>query len=150
MRLMIPPPIQLCFSVIIMWVLSKSIDQVNFDFNGINELALLFLICGFIIILLAVNQFRDAKTTIHPQIPYKTSFLVHKGIYKYTRNPMYLGLVLILVSVAFCLRNIVGFSIIPLFILFITKYQIIPEEEVLESIFGKEYLRYINKVRRWI
>ena len=150
MRLMIPPPIQLCFSVIIMWVLSKSIDQVNFDFNGINELALLFLICGFIIILFAVIQFRDAKTTIHPQIPYKTSFLVHKGIYKYTRNPMYLGLVLILVSVAFCLRNIVGFSIIPLFILFITKYQIIPEEEVLESIFGKEYLRYINKVRRWI
>ena len=64
---------------------------------------------------------------------------------------MILGLtVLILVSVAFCLRNIVGFSIIPLFILFITKYQIIPEEEVLESIFGQEYLRYINKVRRWI
>ena len=101
-------------------------------------------------ILLAVNQFREAKTTIHPRIPNKTSFLVHKGIYKHTRNPMYLGLVLILVSVAFCLRNIVGFSIIPLFILFITKYQIIPEEEVLESIFGQEYLRYINKVRRWI
>ena len=101
-------------------------------------------------ILLAVNQFREAKTTIHPRTPNKTSFLVHKGIYKHTRNPMYLGLVLILVSVAFCLRNIVGFSIIPLFILFITKYQIIPEEEVLESIFGQEYLRYINKVRRWI
>ena len=85
-----------------MWILSKSIDQANFDFNGINELALFCLICGFIIILLAVNKFREAKTTIHPRTPNKTSFLVHKGIYKHTRNPMYLGLVLILVSVAFC------------------------------------------------
>ena len=89
-------------------------------------------------------KFKKIKTTISPLRPNKTSY------YEYTRNPMYLGLLLMLFSIALFLKNFISFLIIPLFILFITKNQILPEEEALENIFGEEYKNYKKKVRRWI
>ena len=99
---------------------------------------------------MSINKFRETKTTISPLKPNKTSSLVSNGIYRYTRNPMYLGLLLMLFSAALFLKNFVSFLIIPLFIIFITKNQILPEEEALGNIFGAEYKNYKKKVRRWI
>ena len=124
--------------------------HANFSLNRINIFALIFLIIAVIIIILSINKFRKIKTTISPLKPNKTSSLVKSGIYEYTRNPMYLGLLLMLVSIALFLKNFISFLIIPLFILFITKNQILPEEEALEKIFGEEYKNYKKKVRRWI
>ena len=150
MKLLIPPPIQALLSAIMMCLISRYFTHANFSLNGINIFALIFLIIAVIIIVLSMYKFRKIKTTISPLRPNKTSSLVKSGIYEYTRNPMYLGLLLMLFSTALFLKNLISFLIIPLFILFITKNQILPEEEALENIFGEEYKNYKKKVRRWI
>ena len=150
MKLLIPPPIQALLSAIMMCLINRYFTHANFSLNGINIFALIFLIIAVIIIILSMYKFRKIKTTISPLRPNKTSSLVKSGIYEYTRNPMYLGLLLMLFSIALFLKNFISFLIIPLFILFITKNQILPEEEALENIFGEEYKNYKKKVRRWI
>ena len=150
MKLLIPPPIQALLSAIMMCLINRYFTHANFSLNGINIFALIFLIIAVIIIILSMYKFKKIKTTISPLRPNKTSSLVKSGIYEYTRNPMYLGLLLMLFSIALFLKNFISFLIIPLFILFITKNQILPEEEALENIFGEEYKNYKNKVRRWI
>tara|TARA_A100001011_G_C13967849_1_gene697999 strand:- start:216 stop:617 length:402 start_codon:yes stop_codon:yes gene_type:complete len=133
-----------------MWLISRYFPYANFTLNGINLLALVFLIIAVILLIFSVNKFIEIKTTISPLKPNKTSSLVNSGIYSYTRNPMYLGLLLILFSTAFLLKNFISFLIIPLFIFFITKNQILPEEEALENLFGEEYKNYKEEVRRWV
>lgn len=133
-----------------MWLVSKYSLHTNFNLNGINILALVFLIIAIIMIVLSINKFKKNRTTISPLRPNKTSSLITSGIYNYTRNPMYLGLLLMLFSTALFMKNFISFLIIPLFVIFVTKNQIIPEEQILENIFGKEYRNYKKKVKRWI
>jgi len=133
-----------------MCLINRYFTHANFSLNGINIFALIFLIIAAIIIILSMYKFKKIKTTISPLRPNKTSSLVKSGIYEYTRNPMYLGLLLMLFSIALFLKNFISFLIIPLFIIFINKNQILPEEQILENIFGEEYRNYIKKVKRWI
>ena len=150
MKLLIPPPIQALLSAILMWLISRYFQHANFSFKGMNIFALVFLIIAIIIIIMGIYKFREIKTTISPLEPNRTTSLVNTGIYGYTRNPMYLGLLLMLFSTALFLKNPICFLIIPLFILFITRNQILPEEESLDNIFREEYKNYKKKVRRWI
>ena len=150
MKLLLPPPIQALLSAIMMWLISRYFLRANFSSSIVNLFGLVFLIIAAIIIILSINKFREIKTTISPLNPDNTSSLVSTGIYKYTRNPMYFGLLLMLFSTALFLKNFISFLILPLFILFITKNQILPEEEALENIFGEKYKNYKKKVRRWI
>ena len=133
-----------------MWLVSKYSLNTNFNLNGINILALVFLIIAIIMIVLSINKFKKNRTTISPLKPNKTSSLITSGIYNYTRNPMYLGLLLMLISTALFIKNFISFLIIPLFVIFINKNQILPEEQILENIFGEEYRNYTKKVKRWI
>mgnify|MGYP000418369904 FL=1 len=133
-----------------MWLVSKYSLNTNFNLNGINILALVFLIIAIIMIVLSINKFKKNRTTISPLRPNKTSSLITSGIYNYTRNPMYLGLLLMLISTALFIKNFISFLIIPLFVIFINKNQILPEEQNLENIFGEEYRNYTKKVKRWI
>ncbi|MED5474568.1 MAG: isoprenylcysteine carboxylmethyltransferase family protein [Candidatus Neomarinimicrobiota bacterium] len=141
---------QALFSGIIMWLVSKYSLNTNFNLNGINILALVFLIIAIIMIVLSINKFKKNRTTISPLRPNKTSSLITSGIYNYTRNPMYLGLLLMLISTALFIKNFISFLIIPLFVISINKNQILPEEQILENIFGEEYRNYTKKVKRWI
>jgi len=150
MKLLIPPPILALMSAILMLIISKYFNKANFSLNQHNQFALFFLIVALIIILISIAKFIKIKTTISPLKPNKTSILVDSGIYKYTRNPMYLGLLLILFSLFLYLKNFLSFLVLPLFVIYITKNQILPEEKVLENLFGDQYKKYKNKVRRWI
>ena len=150
MKLLIPPPILTLMSAILMLIISKYFNKANFSLNQHNQFALFFLIVALIIILISIAKFIKIKTTSSPLKPNKTSILVDSGIYKYTRNPMYLGLLLILFSLFFYLKNFLSFLVLPLFVIYITKNQILPEEKVLENLFGDQYKKYKNKVRRWI
>ena len=150
MKLLIPPPILTLMSAILMLIISKYFNKANFSLNQHNQFALFFLIVALIIILISIAKFIKSKTTISPLKPNKTSILVDSGIYKHTRNPMYLGLLLILFSLFLYLKNFLSFLVLPLFVIYITKNQILPEEKVLENLFGDQYKKYKNKVRRWI
>tara|TARA_X000001036_G_C20612434_1_gene779550 strand:+ start:821 stop:1267 length:447 start_codon:yes stop_codon:yes gene_type:complete len=122
----------------------------KYNYISIDIIAASFLLLGIIILITAVLSFKRQSTTISPLQPEKASYLVVSGIFKYSRNPMYLGMLLILISMTIKFNFVGGILIIFGFITFITKFQIIPEEIALERLFGKEFTRYKKKTKRWI
>ena len=112
---------------------------------------LLFLAAGFIIIFLANKEFKKYETTVNPLKPEMSTTLVTEGVFKYTRNPMYLGLTLILLAACFYFNSFLGIIIyFPLFVCYITIFQILPEEDALKKLYNEEYMKYCSNVRRWI
>ena len=110
----------------------------------------LLLILGFYIIIRSSRLFAQAKTNIDPLKPFKSTSLITNDIYKYSRNPMYFGYLLIILGSSVYLGNVISIIIIPLFIFTINFLQIIPEEEALKDLYGPRYDEYFSKVRRWI
>ena len=108
------------------------------------------IIIGLIIILSAIILFKKYQTTITPLNPSNATKLITDGIYKFSRNPMYLGLLLVLVGISIILSLTGGFFFILLFILYINLFQIIPEENAMVDLFKDEFLEYKKNVRRWI
>ena len=150
MRLRIPPVVQVLFFSSAMLVISRYAIKASFSFTGINEFALTCLIAGVVMIGSGIVTFSKAKTTVSPLHPDQTSSLVTMGIYQYTRNPMYFGLLLILFSFGLYLLNLVSMFVLPIYVWFISKYQIMQEEEALYKVFGDDYKNYQGRVRRWI
>jgi protein-S-isoprenylcysteine O-methyltransferase Ste14 len=151
MHLRIPPPIVALIGILLIF-LSKDYILILYLHPYLqNTLSILFLVIGFVIILSATKEFKKSKTTVNPMKPETSTSLVTSGIFKYTRNPMYLGLSSILLASCFYFSSLLGIIVyVPFFILYITVFQIIPEEEVMKSLFNDEYLDYCSKVRRWI
>jgi protein-S-isoprenylcysteine O-methyltransferase Ste14 len=150
LALKVIPPVQVIFSVGLMLSLKSFFPQYHFYLALNLPIIILLIASASIIGALALYDFHKHKTTFHPHTPEKTSTVVDSGIYAYSRNPMYLALVLILLAVALYLNNLTCFAIIPLFIGYITRYQIKPEEEMLDKLFPNNYQAYANKVRRWL
>ena len=144
----IPPPlVALTFGFLIKY--TKNIFPVIEIKNEI-VFGSFMIISGLIIILSAIISFKKYKTTITPLNPSKATKLIVHGVYKFSRNPMYLGLLLVLFGVSTMLNPIGGLFITPLFILYLNYFQIIPEENAMIQLFKGEFLKYKRKVRRWI
>lgn len=133
-----------------MWLLDKYLPIVEFMSTPWNNIGFLFIIGAFILDGLSVLQFFRTHTTINPLHPEKAEKLVMSGSYRYSRNPMYLGLVFVLVGWGLLLGSLAPLFMLLLFILIITTQQIIPEEKVLEKKFGQQYRDYKNRVNRWL
>ncbi|MBH76545.1 MAG: hypothetical protein CMP68_05360 [Flavobacteriales bacterium] len=147
MKNTVPPPIVTLICAVLIY-LSKPLFP-ELIFNHSVQLCLFFLVSGFIIILISFQTFKEEKTTINPIKIEKASSLVTYGIFKYSRNPMYLGMVLILISVAIKFNFYGGILIVVFFIYFMTYFQIIPEEKTMLKLFGEDFINYRNKTRRW-
>lgn len=144
----IPPPIvTLAFGLMIYF--SRNIFP---DINNIifYVLSLFFIILGPFVLISAVRSFKAEQTTINPININNASSLVISGVFKYSRNPMYLGMVFILLALSFRFNLVGGILFTSIFIMYITKFQIIPEEAAMKSIFGEDFNKYKNKTRRWI
>ena len=151
MHLRIPPPIVTLIGILLIFLSKDYILILYLHPHLQNTLSFLFLIFGFIIIFLATKEFKKSETTINPMKPETSTSLVTSGIFNYSRNPMYLGLTSILLASCFYFSSLLGIIVyIPLFIHYITVFQIIPEEETMKGIFKDEYSDYFSKVRRWI
>ena len=100
--------------------------------------------------MLGLVEFYKSSTSIDPYKPDKASSLVTSGIYGISRNPMYAGLLFILAGYGFYLGNVLVFAMLPPFMGYMSRYQIIPEEQVIEQKFGDEYRKYKSEVRRWL
>lgn len=105
---------------------------------------------GLVIIVISVREFMRVKTTVNPIKIDEASALVTSGPFGFTRNPMYLGMLLILTGIAVWLGQLSGLIALPLFIAYITRFQIMPEEAVMRQIFGDAFVAYSRKTRRWI
>jgi len=112
-------------------------------------LAFLILAAGFTCAFLGVRAFRRAGTTVDPRQPSAASTLVTRGIYRFSRNPMYLGFLLALGSWALFLGRLESLLVLPLFILSMNRLQIRAEERALRARFGREWERWAARVPRW-
>ena len=148
MKLKIPPPYWLLLTTGLMWLISRYTPQAEILHN-LRWLALLPLVTAIGLIAAAASAFRQASTTIHPQHPEQTRVVVDSGVFGFSRNPIYLGMALILVAWALWLAAPFAWLGIPLFVVVITRWQIVPEEEILLNKFGEPYRLYCQKVRRW-
>lgn len=144
----IPPPIVTLISGLAIY-LSRNLLP-NRHGLILDFFSVLLLICGIAIIYIAFLSFKNHRTTINPLNLTKTSSLVNTGVFKYTRNPMYLGMVFILLSIALKFNIYGGLIVIVIFLSFITKFQIIPEEKAMEKLFGQEFKNYKKKTSRWL
>ena len=144
----IPPPI-VTFICGLAIYFSKTFFIQFFSYNN-NTISLFLLILGLTVFILAVKAFNRQKTTINPLEPRQASSLVSSGIFKYSRNPMYLGMLIILLAISFKFNLVGGIVISLFFYLFITKFQILPEEEAMNELFGDEFIEYSTRTRRWI
>tara|TARA_B100001741_G_scaffold93493_1_gene76676 strand:- start:525 stop:971 length:447 start_codon:yes stop_codon:yes gene_type:complete len=144
----IPPPI-VTFICGISIYFSKSFFNQFLNFSN-NAISLFLLICGLIVFISAVRSFKKQKTTVNPLKPKQASSLVTSGIFRFSRNPMYLGMLIILLSISFKFNLLGGIIISLLFFIFITKFQIYPEEEAMNELFGDKFTQYSNTTRRWI
>ena len=148
----IPPPLVAIVTALLIWVIAMvdPIGLFNLPFGMQVWGSVMIAITGIATMLTGVFAFRKSETTINPLKPEQASSLVLTGIYQKTRNPMYLGMLLILSAWAIFLGSTIAFMWLPLFVLFMTKFQILPEEMALQKLFGQEYSDYLLSVRRWI
>jgi protein-S-isoprenylcysteine O-methyltransferase Ste14 len=146
----VPPPVVASLIAIMMWRLSAYGSALPLSSEMTETLILLLVIVGVSFDVCGLLAFRQSKTTINPISPDKASALVTNGIYRLSRNPMYLGLVLFLTAWAIQLSMLWPFIGPILFVIYINRFQIAPEERVMESKFGDEYAVYKNKVRPWL
>ena len=150
LELRVPPPVLALCLALLMWFTSSLVPPVVVPFGVRVGIALALVVIGQSISISGMVSFRRAKTTINPIKPSAASSLVTSGVYRYTRNPMYLGLLVTLIGWAMFLSNPLALLAAPLFVLYINRFQINPEERVLSSLFGAEYAAYKEKVRRWL
>ena len=129
--------------------LSKSIFP-SFVFSYKLQLGIFVSTIGFLLLIISIKSFIDNKTTINPLNLKKSTYLVTSGVFRVSRNPMYLGMLLFLLGTAIILNIIGGLIISILFIFYMNFFQIIPEEKALQNLFGKNYRNYRKTVRRWI
>ena len=150
LELKIPPPAVAALIAVAMWGISLITPLFDVPLFTRVSAAIIFALAGSGFSLAGVISFRLAKTTVNPMKPETATSLVSSGIYSVTRNPMYVGLLLVLLawaiylSSAWALLGPVGF------VLYISRFQIAPEERVLSTLFGSEYTAYQSKVRRWL
>ena len=144
----IPPPIVAVLFAVMIFYFSDSFAYVDLPFK--IYISLFFVLLGFFTTFSSARNFKKKETTVNPIKPEEASKLVTDGFFKITRNPMYLGMLLFLLGLSIYNGLIVGLVILPLFVGYITFFQIIPEESAMIKIFGEDYKAYMKKVRRWI
>jgi protein-S-isoprenylcysteine O-methyltransferase Ste14 len=150
LELKIPPPLVALLIGLAMWGLARFTPQLGFDSPLRGPLAILLIVAGAACAILGNLAFRRAKTTVNPMKPDTASALVVVGIYRHTRNPMYLGLAFVLLGWACHLAAPLALLGPVAFVLYITRFQILPEERALQAKFGQAYLDYQQQVRRWL
>ena len=146
----IPPPVIALIITAIMWGLSSYLPSLSLDIDlhHIPTVTLVFI--GVMFDLLGLLAFRRLRTTIDPLNPDKASTLVTSGVYRITRNPMYVGLAILLLSWAVHLAMLCPFVGPILFVLYINRFQVIPEEQAMRRNFDQEFKVYADRVWRWL
>ena len=145
-----PPPVVAVLAGVLMWLAARALPALDIHVPARGTLAAAFGLIGLALAAVAFFQFRRVGTTPNPRKPHESTTLVVAGMYRFSRNPMYLGDVLILAAWALWLANAAAFVFLPLFVAYINRYQIAPEESALESRYGSAYTEYRRAVRRWL
>jgi protein-S-isoprenylcysteine O-methyltransferase Ste14 len=150
LKLKIPP--LLLTSIFGLVMLGISVSSLPLAIPVVSRITLSIAIftIGITFLITGVISFRLANTTVNPMVPNDSTALVTSGVYKITRNPMYLGFLMILISWGVFLSSVYSLVLPVLFVFYMNSFQIQPEESILQDIFGSEFTEYQKQVRRWI
>lgn len=146
----IPPPIVLLLFAALMFGLARALPQFGELWPPLLSIAIVLAMLGVGIAVSGVREFSKKQTTVNPLTPDRATELVVSGIFNRTRNPMYLGLLFVLTGYAVYLANGAALLVLPLFVAYLTRYQIVPEERAMHELFGARFKEYCLRVRRWI
>ncbi|RWU18275.1 protein-S-isoprenylcysteine methyltransferase [Pseudomonas alkylphenolica] len=146
----IPPPLVAALCALLMWLGAAQWPAVEVPLSWRLGVALVLLVTGAGVCLAGVTCFRQARTTVNPLEPESASVLVTSGVYRLTRNPMYLGFALVLAAWTVFLASAFALLGVVAFVLYMNRFQILPEERALRRLFGDALEDYCARVRRWI
>jgi protein-S-isoprenylcysteine O-methyltransferase Ste14 len=150
LELKVPPVAVMLVTALLMWLVAWSLPAGAIAVPARILFAMTLAIVGSAASALGVVAFRRASTTVNPTKPEATSSLVRSGVYTLTRNPMYFGFLLILFGWGIFLANPLVFLLLPVFVFYMNRFQIQPEERALTAQFGQVFVAYTTCVRRWI
>jgi protein-S-isoprenylcysteine O-methyltransferase Ste14 len=150
LELKVPPVAVVAIFAVLMWFASTVFAVASFPLPGASIVAFVIAFTGGGIAVAGVSAFRRQSTTVNPLKPETTESIVTTGIYRVTRNPMYLGLAIVLVGWSMYLANLATLLLVPVFVAYMTRFQIKPEEQALLAKFGSDFADYMAAVRRWI
>ena len=146
----VPPVAALLCVAVPMWLVARLAPALAVDLPVRLAAALVLALAGAAVALAGVAEFRRARTTVNPLRPERASALVVSGIFRWTRNPMYLGLAILLVGWAWYLAHPLAALGVPAFVAWMSRSQIPREERALGQLFGAEFEQYKARVRRWL
>jgi protein-S-isoprenylcysteine O-methyltransferase Ste14 len=150
LELKVPPvPLAAVFALM-MYGVSVVTPAYTFVIPGRVGIAIGLALLGMVIALAGVVAFRANKTTVNPLDPGAASAVVSSGVYRFSRNPMYLGFLLALAAWALYLSNALAALFLPVFVAYMNRFQIRPEERALLAKFGPAFSQYMTAVHRWI
>lgn len=145
----VPPLAQVVVVAVAMWLLAGG-GALPAPNSPTGWFALACIAAGASVSFLGVREFHKSATTVDPRVPAKAQRLVVDGIYRYSRNPMYAGLLLLLLGWAIYLRHALALAMLPLFVVYMNRFQIRPEERAMLEKFGEAYRQYSSRVGRWL
>jgi len=128
LELKTPPVVQVVIIAVLMWTLAVLLPSLSITFPASSLVALFLASTGVAFALLGVLEFRSAGTTVDPRVPDQSVSLVTGGVYRISRNPMYVGFLLMLIGWCVFLGNIASFLLLPVFVMYMNGFQIAPEE----------------------
>lgn len=133
-----------------MWGAAAFVPGMELGLPWRSELAGVIGGTGMLLTIAGVLAFRQARTTMNPTAPAAASQLVAGGVYRLSRNPMYVGFLFLLGGWSVFLGHALAYPFLPVFVLYMNRFQILPEERALSERFGSDYLDYVQTVRRWL
>jgi len=150
LELRIPPLLLVLIMGVLMWLAAMLLPVFAMSIPWRMAIAVALAAAGGSIAVAGVLAFRRAHTTVNPTTPNASSTVVASGIYRRTRNPMYLGFFCVLAGWSVYLSSVAAMLFLPLFVLYMNRFQIAPEERALAAKFGTQYGAYLQEVRRWL
>ena len=150
LELRIPPAVVFVVAALLMGLIAWALPAWHVTMPGRLVLAVAVMVAGGMVGVAGIVGFHRARTTIHPMKPGEATSLVIKGIYTRSRNPMYLGLLIGLLAWGLYLGHPVSLLVLPGFVLYMNRFQIVPEENALATKFGADFEAYRAQVRRWV
>lgn len=146
----IPPLALMVIFAAAMWAVARLTPAYAFANPLSAWIGAVLMLGGVAIAVSGLVQFRRHRTTVDPMNPQRSSAVVTSGVYRFSRNPMYLGFLLVLAGLASILGSMVAVALLPVFVIYLNRYQIAPEERALVKCFDQEYVAYCQRVRRWL
>ena len=146
----VPPPVVMLLLGLMAYCLGRWVPSLSFQLPLRTLVVAVVAFAGLLLNVIPKLAFGRAGTTVNPLRPDKATALVSSGIFRYSRNPMYVGQALLLLAWVLYVGHWLGLFAVPLFVLYITRFQIVPEERVLAARFADEYAEFRRRVHRWL